>query len=83
MSGDGIMRFDGLVCSLQEEAAAEGPTSTIIFGGTKLSNSRSSKHLHFFIGITGLQHPSREHLKVAGILYETDGDRFIPGSKCL
>ena len=24
MSGDGIMRFDGLVCSLLEEAAAEG-----------------------------------------------------------
>ena len=39
MSGDGIMRFDGLVCSLQEEAAVEGPTSIILFGGTKLSNS--------------------------------------------
>jgi hypothetical protein len=39
MSGDGIMRFDGLICSLQEEAAAEGPTSIISFGGTKLPNS--------------------------------------------
>jgi hypothetical protein len=24
MSGDGIMRLDGLVCSLQEEASAKG-----------------------------------------------------------
>jgi hypothetical protein len=23
------------------------------------------------------------HIKVAGILYETDGDRFIPGAKRL
>ena len=84
MSGDGIMRFDGLVCSLQEEAAAEGdPASMILFGGTELSNSWSSKHFHLFIGIKSLQHPSREHIKVAGILYETDGDRFIPGSKRL
>lgn len=40
MSGDDIMRFDGLVCSLQEEVSVEGdPASMIFFGGAELSNS--------------------------------------------
>jgi hypothetical protein len=55
----------------------------ILLAGTELSNSWSSKHFHLFIGIRSLQHPSREDIKVTGILYETDGDRFIPGSKRL
>ena len=40
MSGDGILRFDKLVCSLQEGAFRRGdPASMIMFGGTALSNS--------------------------------------------
>jgi hypothetical protein len=78
------MRFDELVCSLQEEASAEGdPASMILFAGTELSNSLSSKYFHLFIRIRSLQPPSSEHIKVADILYETDGDRFIPGAKRL